>query len=141
MRYAGAMITTALNTLILLATLMAAAAPQGTALLDKGAFTWASGGTGLFHDAVFQTSAVDTKFTGEAGRAPWLADLTLDARGFGSIVDLSVAMSNDMEFGTLVKTQSAAMTVPKLASNDSWRGWGCWKTSPANSYTSLRSAA
>jgi len=49
-----------------------------------------------------------TKFTGETGRAPWLADLTLDARGFGAIVDLSVAMSNDVDFGTLVKTQSAA---------------------------------
>jgi hypothetical protein len=115
--------------------------PQGTALLDKGAFTWASGGTGLFYDAVFQTSAVDTRFTGEAGRAPWLADLKLDARGFGSIVDLSVAMSNDVDFGTLVKTQSAAMTVPKLSTNDSWGGWGRTKASPMKNYTSLRSAA
>jgi hypothetical protein len=88
--------------------------PQGTSLLDKGSFTWASGRTGLFYDAVFQTSTVDTKYTGETGRAEWLKDVALDARGFGSIVDLSVAMSNDPGFGELVTSTAASMSTPKL---------------------------
>lgn len=43
-----------------------------------------------------------------AGRAAGIFDQGIGMRCFGAIVDLSVAMSNDVEFGTLVKTQSAA---------------------------------
>ncbi len=45
--------------------------PQRTTFLDKGAFTWANGLSGLMCNAVFQSSTVDTRYAGEAGRAAW----------------------------------------------------------------------
>jgi hypothetical protein len=42
---------------------------------DNGYFTWASGGTALFYDAVFETSTVDTCFRGETGTAAGSAQL------------------------------------------------------------------
>ncbi len=88
--------------------------PQRNWLLDKGSYTFASGGTGLFYDAVFDASTVNTKYRGQTGTAPWLEGVAVDARSYGAIVDLSVAMSNDLEFGALVKASAASMTVPKL---------------------------
>jgi len=53
-------------------------------------------------------------------RAPWQAggpgpaQAGLDAKGFGSITDLSVAAANDVAFGQFVAATAAAMTSPDL---------------------------
>jgi Ca2+-binding RTX toxin-like protein len=88
--------------------------PLGHRFLDRGSFNWVSGGAGTMFDTIFKSNQTNTKFTGESGTASWLKDATIDARGFGSIVDLSVAMSNDIRLGEVVAQASAAMTVPKL---------------------------
>ncbi|MEZ5840751.1 MAG: tandem-95 repeat protein [Hyphomicrobiales bacterium] len=96
-------------------TAVGATTPQGTTLVDRGSFTFVSGGVGTLYDAVFQMSDVNTKFRGETGRAPWQSDLAIDAKGFGEVVDLSVAMANDPELAEIVEAAAAAMTTPKLA--------------------------
>jgi hypothetical protein len=96
------------------ATAINSVTPQGNRLLDRGNFTFSSGGIGTMYDAIFDASAVDTKYRGQTGTAPWLEGVDIDARSFGAIVDLSVAMSNDLAFGETVKAAAAAMTVPKL---------------------------
>ena len=57
--------------------------PQGTQLLAGGAFTWADGHTGRMFDATFQTSAVDTRYHGQTGRAAWQGAATLNSKEFG----------------------------------------------------------
>jgi hypothetical protein len=98
----------------LTATAVNSTTPQGTRLVDKAYFSFVSGGVGKLYDAVFETNNVDTRYRGESGSASWLKDTHIDARGFGSIVDLSVAMSNDIHLGEVVASASAVMTVPKL---------------------------
>ena len=65
-------------------------------------------------DAVLASNDTDTKYAGESGRAAWQSGSTLDAKGFGRITDLSVAMANDIALGELVAATAAAMTTPKL---------------------------
>lgn len=88
--------------------------PQGNRLTDYGDVTFAGGAVRQMFDAVFNSNNTDTRYAGEGGRAPWQAGLTLDAKGFGSITDLSVAAANDVAFGQLVASAAAAMTTPDL---------------------------
>jgi hypothetical protein len=101
-------------TINLAATPLNSTTPQGTFLIDRGSFTWTSGGVGNLFDAVFETSDVDTRYRGETGTAAWLSELDIDARGFGTVTDLSVAMGNDFRVAELVSEAAIAMTVPKL---------------------------
>ena len=68
----------------------------------------------IYPSGGFQSSTVDTRYAGESGRAAWQQDTDVTARGFGTIVDLAVAVANDVAFGEIVAEASAAMTVPKL---------------------------
>ncbi|MCV0425006.1 MAG: tandem-95 repeat protein, partial [Roseibium sp.] len=88
--------------------------PQGATLLTRGEFTWASGGIGTVYDAIFELNDIDTQYRGETGLAPWLSELAIDAKGFGRVTDLSVAMSGDFELGELVAEAAQTMTTPKL---------------------------
>jgi hypothetical protein len=85
----------------------------GTQRLSSGDVKFTSGRVTKMFEAIFQSSDVDTRFGGEAGAAAW-AKSNLNVKGFGSITDLSVAMANDIELGTLATTQVTAMTAPKL---------------------------
>ncbi|TFI58518.1 hypothetical protein E2493_09710, partial [Sphingomonas parva] len=88
--------------------------PQGADLLSHGTFTRTDGTTGNSYEAIFQSDNVDTLYNGEAGRAAWQQGLSINAKGFGTVTDLAVAMANDIELGELVAAKAAAMTVPKL---------------------------
>jgi Ca2+-binding RTX toxin-like protein len=88
--------------------------PQGVELLAESSFTRADGSRGAILEAIFATNPVDTQFKGEKGIAAWLANAGLNAKGYGRLTDLSVAMSNDFGISQTVRQTAAAMTVPKL---------------------------
>lgn len=95
--------------------LLNATTPQGTLLRERGTFTRADGSTGNMFEAVFETDATDTIYRGEKGVAAWLGNEAVpDAKGFGSMVNLSVAVSNDFELGRIVLDAAASMTTPSL---------------------------
>lgn len=95
-------------------TALGVTTPQGTDLLSYATFTRADGTSGQVFEAIFQSNDVDTRYAGEAGRAAWQSDLRLNAKGFGTVTDLAVAMANDIELGELAAATAAAMTAPKL---------------------------
>ncbi len=89
--------------------------PQGNTILARGTVTLEDGSTRNAFDMAFSTNATDTVFRGEKGVAEWLrADPLPDAKGFGTIVDLGVAVSSDFEIAEIVRTASEAMTAPDL---------------------------
>ncbi len=88
--------------------------PQGTTLVGTSTFARADGSTGNAFDAVFELNDVDTRYLGETGKAPWLADNALNSKGFGRLADLAVVASNDFEVADLVTQAAQSMTVPKL---------------------------
>ncbi|MEM8750673.1 MAG: calcium-binding protein, partial [Pseudomonadota bacterium] len=88
--------------------------PQGTELRQKGSFTWESGAVGNVFEAIFEIDAVVTDYLGESGTASWLADVPLEAGGFGRVADLSVAMSNDFAVADAARNAAEQMTVPDL---------------------------
>jgi hypothetical protein len=79
--------------------------PQGTRLTGYGDVTFTGGTVRHMFDAVLDANDTDTRYAGEGGRAPWQAggpgpaQAGLDAKGFGSITDLSVAAANDNSRG------------------------------------------
>lgn len=88
--------------------------PQGTTLAARADFVWASGQVGRAFDAIFEMNDVDTKFNGNAGIATWLGAAPLNARGFGEVADLAVAMSNDPALARVVAEAAASMDVPEM---------------------------
>jgi hypothetical protein len=95
-------------------TALGVTTPQGTQLLARGSFTRADGSTGRAYDAIFDTNATDTRYTGERGAAPWAPATAINAKGFGRITDLSVAVANDVALDALLQTTAASMRAPKL---------------------------
>ena len=87
--------------------------PQGAQLTGYGDVTFANGVTRRMFDAVFASNNTDTEYGGESGAPTW-ATTPLNAKGFGSITDLAVAMANDADLGQLASSTAAAMTAPKL---------------------------
>ena len=75
---------------------------------------WASGQVGRAFDAIFEMNDVDTKFNGNAGIAGWLGEAPINARGFGEVADLAVAMSNDPALARVVADAAASMDVPEM---------------------------
>jgi Ca2+-binding RTX toxin-like protein len=88
--------------------------PQGAELLSFSFVEFEDGLVSRLYEAIFETSNTATVYAGEGGRAPWQADLALNASGYGSITDLAIAAANDPALGQIVADASAAMTVPKL---------------------------
>ena len=88
--------------------------PQGTRLEGLAEYLRANGTTGRMFDAVFALNDVDTRFDGEAGLAPWLGTEAIDARGFGEVADLGIAMSNDFDLARMVAEAAATMTLPDM---------------------------
>lgn len=88
--------------------------PQGTQLRAESSFTRADGSTGAVLEAVFQLNDIDTVYRGEKGVAPWLKSGVIQAKGFGEVSDLSVAMSNDFAISAAARAAAAAMTTPDL---------------------------
>ena len=88
--------------------------PQGTQLPSVGQVTFADGSTSNMFEAIFDTSSSDTRYAGETGLPDWQRNVHLDARGFGLLTDLSIAMSNDIGFGQLAASTAAAMTTPDM---------------------------
>jgi hypothetical protein len=95
-------------------TALDATTPQGTQLLSYGAVTFDNGRVSTMYEAIFASNDTDTKYAGEAGRAPWQSAATLNAKGFGTITDLAVAAANDVGLAELAQSRAAAMTSPKL---------------------------
>ena len=87
-----------------------ATTPQGARLTGYGEVTFASGVRRTMFDAILAANDTDTRYAGESGRAEWQGASTLDARGFGRIADLSVAMANDVGLAELASATAAAMT-------------------------------
>ena len=54
--------------------------PQGATLRVEGTFTWDNGDIGRTVEAIFELNNVDTKYRGEAGRAPWLDGVNIDCQ-------------------------------------------------------------
>ncbi len=88
--------------------------PQGTQLPSVGQVTFADGRTSHMFEAIFDTSSSDTRYAGETGLPAWLRNIHIDARGFGLLTDLSIAMANDVGFGQLAASTAAAMTTPDM---------------------------
>ncbi|HMP56978.1 MAG TPA: hypothetical protein PKD92_10455, partial [Novosphingobium sp.] len=86
--------------------------PQGTRLLAAGEVELASGAVRTMFEAIFESFEAYTRFAGESGRAPWQDGPVIESRGYGSVVDLSVAAANDIHLGELVAERAAAMTEP-----------------------------
>ncbi len=87
----------------------------GAELRGEATFTWADGSTGASYEAIFATDATDTIYRGDRGIADWLQSAPLpNAKGFGSMADLAVDMSNDFELADIVAEASAQMTAPSL---------------------------
>ncbi len=95
-------------------TALNATTPQGAQLLSRGDVRFADGRVRSMFEAIFSSNDVDTKFAGEAGRAPWQTGTTLNAKGFGTITDLAVAAANDVGLAELAQSRAALMTSPKL---------------------------
>ncbi|MEM7641539.1 MAG: cadherin-like domain-containing protein [Pseudomonadota bacterium] len=89
--------------------------PQGTELLQSGLFGWADGTTGNIFEAIFEADPIDTAYRGKTAPSPWLDfDVLPDAKGFGRVTDLAVAMSNDPLLGQIVETTAAEMNTVDL---------------------------
>ncbi|MEL7519186.1 MAG: calcium-binding protein, partial [Pseudomonadota bacterium] len=88
---------------------------QGTQLTGFGDVVFENGIRRTMFDSILDFDDVETRYAGESGRADWQAGQTLDARGFGSITNLSIAMANDIALEELATTTAAAMTTPDLA--------------------------
>jgi hypothetical protein len=87
--------------------------PQGARLTARGDVTFAGGITRRMFDAVLELNDTDTVYAGESG-APLWQNSTLDAKGFGRVTDLSVAMANDAGLATLAVSTAAAMVAPDM---------------------------
>ena len=96
------------------ATPLGTTTPQNARLLSSSTITFDTGRTSFIFEALFTANDVDTKFAGEAGRAPWQSNTDLNAKGFGTIADLGIAAANDPGFAKLAQDRAAAMTVPKM---------------------------
>ena len=103
-----------ITTLDLGSTALDVTTPQGARLTAVGNVTFESGTVSRMFDAVLSSSEVDTRFAGESGRTDWQSALTLDAKGFGRVTNLSVAMANDIALGQLATATAASMTTPNL---------------------------
>ena len=103
---------------------------DGTVLRSAAGFLRADGSAGTLYEAIFQANHTDTRYAGESGAPAW-ATTTLNAKGFGSITDLAVAMANDADLGQLAASRAAAMTVPKLSALVAQAGdvLGAWGSS------------
>ncbi|WP_280514010.1 calcium-binding protein, partial [Stappia taiwanensis] len=89
--------------------------PQGTILRETASFTRGDGSEGSSYEAVFETDATDTIYCGDTGTAVWLKhEAVPTAKGFGSMAELRVDISNDFELAQIVAGAAAAMTVPTL---------------------------
>ncbi|HLQ19030.1 MAG TPA: calcium-binding protein, partial [Tabrizicola sp.] len=88
--------------------------PQGAQLAARADFVWSNGQIGRAFDAIFEMNDVDTKFNGNAGIAGWLGENPVNARGFGEVADLAVAMSNDPALAGVVAAAAAAMDAPDM---------------------------
>jgi hypothetical protein len=107
-------------------TALGVTTPQGTQLLARGSFTRADGSTGRAYDAIFDTNATDTRYTGERGAAPWAPATAINAKGGacpgqarsarsgGRLTDLRVAMNNDVDLAALASSTAASMTSANL---------------------------
>jgi len=97
-----------------------ATTPQGARLTGYGDETFAGGTVRWMFDAVLASNDTDTKYAGESGLASWQRPsagsgrAALDAKGFGRITDLSVAMANDIALGELAAVRADEMTAPDL---------------------------
>ena len=87
--------------------------PQNAHLIGRGDVKFADGSIHRAFEAIFNSNDSVTKYAGETGAPTW-ATTTLNAKGFGSITDLAVAMANDADLGQLAATAAAAMTAPNL---------------------------
>ena len=90
----------------------AAVTPQGNHILSSGVVSFADGSTSRMYEAVFDASAVDTRYAGETGKPAWAS--SINVKGFGGVTDLAIAMANDIGFGETVAATAAAMTTPDL---------------------------
>ncbi len=87
---------------------------SGATLRAAAIVTLTDGSTRIAYEAVFPANHVDSVYAGESGRAAWQQTLTLDAKGFGTVTNLAVAMANDIALGELAAATAASMTTPKL---------------------------
>lgn len=87
---------------------------QGARLTGYGDVVFADGARRTMFDAILASNDTDTRYAGESGLADWQAGNTLDAKGFGTITDLSVAMANDVALEELATATAAGMTAPNL---------------------------
>ncbi|MDH2129608.1 hypothetical protein N5J77_00610 [Sphingobium yanoikuyae] len=77
------------------ATALGVMTPQNAHLVSISTFTFDTGRTSRVFEALFTANDTDTKFAGEADFAPWQSNSTLNAKGFGSITDLAIAVNDD----------------------------------------------
>jgi len=133
-----------------------ATTPQGARLTGHGDVTFAGGTVRRMYDAMLRTNETDTKYAGESGLASWQQSSStgsgqarpLDAKGFGRITDLSVAMANDIALGELAASTAAAMIAPDLRTLVAQAGdvLGAWGAAleqpglPVAPYTNEKSA-
>jgi hypothetical protein len=95
-------------------TALGVTTPQGVQLLARGSFTRSDGTAGRAYDALFDTNATDTHYTGESGTAAWSPATAINAKGFGRLTDLRVAMNNDVDLAALASSTAASMTSANL---------------------------
>ncbi|MEM6478740.1 MAG: hypothetical protein AAF647_06810, partial [Pseudomonadota bacterium] len=89
--------------------------PQGTELPSYIRYNFADGAQRLAYNAIFEINQANTRFQGDEGLADWVDTAGLpNMRGMGTIADLGIVMSNDMEMAEIVARDAAAMTMPNL---------------------------
>ncbi|MGM0740843.1 MAG: calcium-binding protein, partial [Pseudomonadota bacterium] len=89
--------------------------PQGTILDAYIRVHFQDGFVTTAYDSVLELNHMLTEFAGESGTAAWLrGGDTINMRGVGNVVDLSIAMSNDFELAEIVARDAPLMTVPDL---------------------------
>ena len=94
--------------------------PQGHTLRATASYARADGEIGESFEAIFETDPTDTIFRGDRGTADWLKSglgsfpTVPDAKGFGSMANLAVDLSNDYELAATVASAAASMTTPTL---------------------------
>ncbi|QUJ77243.1 hypothetical protein KDD17_04285 [Sulfitobacter albidus] len=81
--------------------------PAKTRLLREGDVTFADGRVTKLYDAIFDASETFTAFRGEIGIT---AAPKLESRGFGNLVNLDVAMANDLELADIARAAADGMT-------------------------------
>lgn len=81
--------------------------PTKARLLREGAVTFEDGRISSMYGAVFDSSETFTAFRGEIGV---LAAPQIQSRGFGNLVNLNVAMANDLELAEVARAAADAMT-------------------------------